>query len=309
MLDFITKLLKTLFFVFLIIQFVPAIFVSTKHLLEEAMVPKVHVGLINVNGLIHDASFYTKRIDAFLKDEEVKGLILRINSPGGYSGCCEAVYNELKRFGKKKPIVAVIENVGASGAYHLAAAAHTIIASPLSIVGSIGVFMELTNIRQLLESWHVHFSYVQSGKYKTVGSMNKDLSPEEQAYLQRLADDQYNCFVRTIAEARKLNPADSATWADGQSFTGRQALQLKLIDKLGSISDGIEEVKSLAALDHDVKLVRIPKSSGLLRQLIASGDEEGGEGLDVAASVASFAHDVTSKWVAQATTCQVPATA
>ncbi len=301
MISSLFRVIKALFFIFIILQFVPAIIVSTKQMLDTAMHPKTQIGLLPINGMISDASFYTKRLDAFLKDDEIKGLILRINSPGGHSGCCQAIFNELKHFAAKKPVVALIENVGASGSYYIAAASNTIIASPLSLVGSIGTYMEIANIKQLLTDWHVEHTYVQAGKYKTAGSMTKDLTPDEMVYLQKLADDQYLCFVQEIAQARKLDAASHRAWADGRVFNGTRALEHRLIDKLGSITDAVTEIKKLAHIDEleSIKLIQIPHQAGWLRQvLVGNGDEADGDGLDAAATVATFAHGVTKHFYA-----------
>lgn len=299
--------LKNIIIVLILIQFIPGIIENSKHLFAEASSPtKERIGLIVVKGMINDATFYTKRIEAFAKDDEIKGLILRINSPGGYSGCCDAIYNELKRFRTKKPIVAVIENVGASGAYYLAAAANTIIASPLSLVGSIGVYMELANVRQLLDTWHVQFKFVQAGKYKTVGSMVNELSPEGLAYLQKLADDQYQCFTQTMATARGLNPAEHTAWADGQVFTGQQALALKLVDKLGSVSDAIDEIKHLANTTAEVKIVQAKKNTGFLRKMLMGSDDDADTSVDTASKIATFAREVTTQFASQQASSMTP---
>jgi protease-4 len=309
MFDSIIKNLKNIFIVLMIIQFVPALIQSSKNLFTDYTGPaKARVGLIVVKGMISDATFYTKRIEAFLKDDEIKGLILRIDSPGGYAGCCDVVYNELKRFRTKKPIVAVIENIGASGSYYLAAAANTVIASPLSLVGSIGVYMELANVRQLLDSWHVQFKFVQSGKYKTVGSMVNDITPEGMAYLQKLSDDQYQSFVSTMAQARNINASEHTLWADGQIFTGQQALGLKLIDKLGSISDALEEIKQLAHITADIKVVQSKKKVGFVRSMLLGSDDDADTTVEAASSVASFAHQVVRQFSAQQSVSAMPAT-
>lgn len=310
MLKTLFNAIKALFFVFIIIQFVPAIIVSTKHLLDNATHPKTHIALLPVNGMISDAAFYTNRLDAFLKDDDIKGLILRINSPGGLSGCCQAIFSEVSHFAKKKPVVAIIENVAASGSYYIAAAADSVIASPLALIGSIGVYMELANARQLLADWHVDFTYVQSGKYKTVGSKVKDLTPDDAVYLQKLSDDQYHCFVLEIAKARGLDASQHIVWADGQIFTGVRAVELKLVDQLGSITDAIEEMKKLASIDanEQVKLVQAPKNTGLLRQLLVGNGEDDGEGFDLASSLATFASKVSKQFYAEQAVASVQTT-
>src|SRR3972149_3612260 len=143
-------LIKNLFWLMLVLQFAPMIFTGLKTTIEDAFFPKAHIGYLPINGFIGESNYYIKCIEAFSKAPEIKGLILRINSPGGYSGSCQVIFNELKKFRTKKPIVAFIENAGASGAYYIAMTANTVIASPISLVGSIGVFMELPNVKELL---------------------------------------------------------------------------------------------------------------------------------------------------------------
>ena len=287
------RFVKITFVSLLILSFVPSVITGLKTSFDDAVSTKSHVGLISVQGMISDASVYTKQIEAFRKSDDVKGLILRINSPGGYSGSSEVVYRELLKFSKAKPVVAVIENVGASGAYYIAAAAHTIIASPMALVGSIGAVMELANIQRLLERFDVSVKYVQAGKFKTTGSMVKELTPEELAYLQRLSDDLYIHFMQDIAVARELKPEEHTQWADGQIFTGHQALKLGLIDALGSMSDGIDALKKLAKVDGEIKMVHIKRQSGLMKMVL--GDYDDDDGIDLATPIAGFMQRVGQK--------------
>lgn len=288
------SVIKNIFFIVLILQFLPSLFTGLRSTLEDALSGKVHVGYLSINGPITDTSFYIKKIDEFAKESDIQGLILRINSPGGYSGTCQVIFNELKKFREQKPIVAVIENVGASGGYYLASAANTIIASPLSLVGSIGVFMELPNVKDLLNSWKVQYTYVQSGQYKTVGSAVKDLTAGDQAYLQQLSDNQYDQFVTDIAQIRELDKKDHKKWANGQIFTGNQAIPLKLVDKLGSFSDARDEMKNLLETDQELRLIHPKKASGIMKLL--GGDEDfGQDSVSLADSVATFLTAVYNK--------------
>lgn len=190
----------------------------------------------------------------------------------------------------------MIENAGASGAYYIATTAHTIIASPMSLVGSIGAFMELPNIKDFLANWKVYVNYVKSGKFKTTGSATKELTTEERAYLQKMADDQYQTFVNDVAQLRHLDVKDQHVWADGQAFSGNQALKLKLIDKLGSYSDAIDDLKKQLKTKEDIKLVHAKKSTSVLRQLIAGGEDEyGAEEMSMSDYVAGFLSSVLAK--------------
>lgn len=287
--------IKNLFFLLLFLQFAPVVIMGIKSTIEESLSSKVHVGYLAINGPIVDSTFYIKKIDDFAKDTDVKGLILKINSPGGYSGTCQAIFNELKRFKKNKPVVSWIENTGASGAYYIAATSNTILASPISLVGSIGVFMEIPNVKDLLTSWKIQYRYVQSGTYKTAGSAVKELSEQELVYLQALSDSQYEQFTKDIAQSRNLNIKDHKKWADGKAFTGNQGLALKLIDKLGSFNDAQDEMKKILKTEHDLKLVHAKKVSGFMK-LLSGDDEFGADSVSLSDSVASFMHSVWTKF-------------
>lgn len=288
-----STIIKNIFFIILILQFAPMIFSGLKSTFEDTFSPKAHVGYLTINGFIGDSTYYIKQIDEFSKNPDIKALLLRINSPGGYSGSSQVVFSELKKFKKNKPIVAFIENTGASGAYYIAMAADSIIASPISLVGSIGVFMELPNVKELLTSWKINYRYVQSGTYKTTGSMVKDVNAQELAYLQELSDDQYKQFVHDVAESRKLDAKNHTAWADGKAFTGNQALKLKLVDKLGSFSDALDEVKRIAKIQEEIKLIQPKKASTFARLL---GDDELGQEMSMADHTACFLSNVWNKF-------------
>jgi len=290
-------ILKNLLVVLFILQFAPMVFTNFKTALTDSLYPKSAVGYLTVNSFIADSSYYVKKIDEFSKDSDIKALLIKINSPGGYSGSSQAIFSELKRFKKNKPVVAFIENMGASGAYYVAMAANTIVASPISLVGSIGVFLEIPNVKDLLNSWKVHYRYVQSGTYKTVGSMMKDINPQELAYLQSMTDDQYKQFVADVATSRHLNANDHKVWADGKAFTGNQALKLRLIDKLGSFSDALDEVKRVANIKEEIKLIQ-PKRPSNIARLIGGDDDFGQDQMTLSDQVAGFLSDVCAKFQA-----------
>lgn len=295
--DTFFKNIKNLFYLFLFLAFVPSVIVSLKNSMADTFFAKTQIGYITLTGEITDSHSYVKQIEAFTKDKDIKGLLIRINSPGGYAGSSYVLFNELRKLQEKKPIVVVIENICASGAYYAAITADTIITSPLAMVGSIGVLMGIPNVKDLMEHWKVHYTYVQSGTYKTTGSPLKDMEPQEQKYLQTLSDDNYQQFLKDVADNRSLNIKHASEWADGKIFTGNQALKLHLVDKLGTFQDGLNEIKRLAKIKDEVQLVHIKKPSKIM-QLI-SGDEDDGEGeqMSAASLVATFLSDVYAKFV------------
>jgi len=295
--DYIFSILKNVFIVLLILQFLPSIFSNFKTAAEDALSPKAYVGFLNLTGEITDPSFYIKRLEEFSKDRDIKALLLRVDSPGGYPGASQALFSELKRFKEKKPVVVLIENMCASGAYNVAVAGSTIISTPSALVGSVGVYMGLPNIKSFMESWKVYYTYVQSGTYKTAGSMVKDASSAEHRYLQTLSDDTYQQFVSDVAIQRKLSIHDAKVWADGKVFTGNQALKLKLIDKIGSYHDAIAEIKKLAKIKEEIQLVHPKRTSSIMRLFSSDDDFGDDQSFTMADSAARFASTVYSKFL------------
>ena len=269
-----SNILKNIFFGMLILQFAPSVISSIKDGLEEAFYPKSQVGCLNITGLIRDSRYYTKRLEEFEKNSSIKALLVKIDSPGGYPGSSQAIFRELLKFKKKKPVVVWVENVCASGGYYIACAANKIIANPSSVVGSIGVMGVVPNVKELLNSWNIKVHHVQSGKYKTAGSPSRELTPEEMEYLQSSSDDIYEQFIKDVAQNRGLIEKDYEQWADGKVYTGNKALQLRLIDQVGAYSDAVDMIKKLANIKDEIKFVTIQKSSGGLLSRLFMGEEE-----------------------------------
>lgn len=268
--------LKTLFLILIILQILPMFFSNIKKSIEEAISPKTKIGHLTINGFIGDSNFFVKKIRSFTKNSDIKGLFIKINSPGGVPGSAQAIFSELKKCKENKPIVILVENVCASAAYYIAVAGNTIISQPSSLVGSIGGFVQLPNIKGLIEDWKIKFNFVQSGKYKTAGNPFQDLTPEEKEYFQTISDNIYEQFINDVSICRNINKTTYKKWSDGKVFTGTQALELKLIDKIGSLSEAIDEIKKLAGIkeDEEIKLIKAKPSSGLLKYLHGQEDEK-----------------------------------
>lgn len=287
--------LKILFVLLIIIQIAPALFSNLKKSLEEAIFPKPKIGHLTLNGFIGDSTFFVKKIRSFAKKPEILGLFIKVNSPGGTPASSQAIYNELKKFKEKKPIVVLVENVCASAAYYIAAASNSIIAQPSSLVGSIGSFAQIPNIKGLMDNWKIKFQFVQSGKYKIAGNPFTDTTKEEIDYLQQISDNIYKQFTNDMANSRKINKSDINKWANGKVFTGNQALKLKLIDKIGSISEAIKEIKDLAGIkkEEKIKFIKEKPVSGIFKyfQTQEEDNDDGG----FSASLVNFFSNVFDK--------------
>lgn len=272
-----SNFLKNLFFLLIIIQFLPLIFSTLSKYFKEVFHPKTEVGCLKITSFLSDSSFYVKHINKFLKDPDIKGLLLKIDCPGGYPGTPQAVFNELKKFKVKKPIIALVENICASGAYYLACASNDIIASPSALVGNIGTYMRLPNFKDFADTYKVRVNLIQSGKYKTAGDPFKKESPEDFAYLQETSNDTYKQFIKDVAESRKLDIAKQDSWANGKAFTATRGLELGLVDGFGSLSDAKELIKKRIAeygmeAREEIKLIYPAKKSPLA--MLFSGQED-----------------------------------
>lgn len=258
---FVTKIffrfLPTLLMIFILLSFVGgigALFgiegiknVPTKEpLVYYKGAPEV--AIINLEGMIiNDGLGYTpnttssqsflKLLDYLQKKDEILGVIIIVNSPGGLAVDSDIIANKLKALKQSKKIISYIENIGASGAYLIAAQSHRIIAHPQSIVGSIGAKIEVPVIKELSDKIGIKIETIKSGNYKDIGSPFKELSAAEQKILQNLVNQSYESFIGAVAEGRKMSIPEVKLAADGRVFSGADAQNLKLVDEVGFLED------------------------------------------------------------------------
>lgn len=183
-------------------------------------------------------------------DDRIKGLILRINSPGGTVTAADLIYHELVRFKQERglKIVACVTGLAASGGYYLAQAADRIVAQPTSIIGSIGVLALKFNIKGLLDKLGVDTELVKTGKLKDLWSPFRPGTPEEERLMQGIINDFYQRFVTIVAENRHLSRKEILKYADGRILTAGQAQEAKLIDRVGYLEDAIASAQEMSCL-------------------------------------------------------------
>ena len=219
------------------------------------------IGIVRVYGAIMQSSknydwektgssAIAAKIRKIGKKKNVKGILLDINSPGGTVAAVQEIYDAIMyvRTNEKKPVVAMFGDVSASGGYYIAAACDKIYAHPGTMTGSIGVIMSGGNFEGLMKKIGYKAEVVKSGKYKDIGSPYRDMTPEERQLLQDMIDDSYDQFVTAVAEGRKMSKEDVKKLADGRIYTGRQASQNGLVDKLGNYQDALDEAGILAGI-------------------------------------------------------------
>lgn len=210
------------------------------------------IARIEITGAI--AGLTRKRVlEAFKTVEEKRfsALLLRIDSPGGTVGDSQEIYSALKRLREKVKVVASFGNISASGGVYVGMGAEHVMANPGTITGSIGVILRGNNLERLLEKIGVSFKVVKSGPYKDILAFDRELTEPEKNILQELIDTSYQQFVQTVAEGRKLAVETVKGFADGRVFTGQQALELGLVDRLGTEEDARRWAAELAGLDPE----------------------------------------------------------
>lgn len=184
----------------------------------------------------------------------VRAVVLAINSPGGGVAPSERIYHALK--GMDKPVVAYFQDVAASGGYYIAMGAEEIVAHPSTLTGSIGVIAVFPHAERLLDKVGIGVVVVKSGPHKDMGSIFREMTPEERQHIQDIVDAMYLNFVEVVAQGRNLPLQEVKTLADGRIYSGEQALELGLVDHLGFEEKAVERAAALAGLTREPKVVR-----------------------------------------------------
>jgi protease-4 len=233
------------------------------------------VAVVEVVGVIgvatdrsHEPETIVRTLGEYRDDPAVRAVVLRIDSPGGVVAPTQEIVAAVRRLREaKKPVVASLGSVAASGGYYVAVSADRIFASPGTLTGSIGVVMQLANVEGLLKKVGVEYVVVKAGAYKDVGNFARAMTPEERRILQNLLDDVYEQFIAAVAEGRGLEPKAVRAFAEGRIYSGRQAHGLKMVDDLGGLEDAIEAAARMAGLPPKPKVV-YPRRPFSLRELL-----------------------------------------
>ncbi len=192
-------------------------------------------------------------------DPDVRAVILRIDSPGGTASSGQEIYSQLRRM--KKPVVASIADVGASAAYWAASGAREIIAGPASDVGSIGVIISVPNYEGLLKKLGISVVTITKGKYKSIGDPARPMTEEEKSILEGQSEVIYRRFIEDVAVGRRMKVAEVEKLADGLAWPGSQALDKKLIDRLGNWQDAVDRAAELGKIEGEPELIEYGRRS------------------------------------------------
>jgi len=218
------------------------------------MISVVSPGSGNVFGL-RGSDRWVEQLSS-LRKEKVKALVIRINSPGGTIGACQEIVEEIKKYKEAGiPVVASLGDVAASGGYYIASVCDVIYLNPGTITGSIGVIMGSSNWEELLDKIGIKPDVVKSGKYKDMGAYYREMTDEERRLLQEMIDDAHGQFLETVSKGRDMPVEKLKVLAQGQVFTGAQAMKNGLADHPGNINAAIDAAKKLAGIKGSVKII------------------------------------------------------
>lgn len=229
----------------------------------------VHIGekvaVVRIEGPIMDSKNSVDEIKGYIKDPSVKAIVLRVDSPGGAVAPSQEIYEEVKKATLKKKVIVSMGSVAASGGYYISAPASRIIANPGTLTGSIGVIMEIPNIEGLMDKIGVKTEVIKSGRHKDLASAFRKMGTEERVILQGVLDDVHEQFIKAVSEGRKnMSLDDIKELADGRIFTGRQALEIGLVDELGSLEDAINVAAKLAGIKGEPEVVSKKESFSII---------------------------------------------
>lgn len=210
----------------------------------------------------------TKTISDARQDSTIKAIVLRVNSPGGSALASTVIWRELYLAKQVKPVIASLGDVAASGGYYIVSAADTVVASPNTITGSIGVYGILLNAGDFLDhKLGITTDQVNTNKYSDFGSIYRPLSPSERFALQKMIDETYTTFVQRVSDGRDLSFEAVDKIAEGRVWSGSNALDLGLVDVMGGLTTAIEIAAKKAGLDH-YRIVELPKIEDPFNQIV-----------------------------------------
>jgi len=237
---------------------------------------KEGVGVIEIRGVIASADQIVARLSEFRQQDNIRAIVLRIDSPGGAVGASQELFTEVKRTNAVKPVVVSMGSVAASGGLYAALGAEKIIANPGSLTGSIGVIIKFANLEELFDKIGYRSETIKSGELKDIGASGRPMLPAERAMLQEMIDGVHDQFVTAVVKSRGLPEAAVRAFADGRIFPGSKALELGLIDGLGNLNDAAMAAAELAGMEPGVmpRLIYPPRRDlSLLTLLVGSRAE------------------------------------
>lgn len=209
------------------------------------------IAIIRIEGLITESRSILDQLDEYSRNPKVKAIVLRVDSPGGGVAPSQEIHRAIANIRAKgeQKVVVSMGSLAASGGYYISCSADKIMANPGTITGSIGVLMEFGNVEELFRKIGLGTVVIKSGKHKDIGSPTRPMTSEEKRLLQEVLNDVYEQFLEAIAEGRNMDKEQVRKLADGRIFSGRQAMELGLVDEMGGIQEALELAAELSGIE------------------------------------------------------------
>jgi len=237
-------------------------------LLDEDVTFGDAVAVVDIWGEIYYDMAKIDEIEQYRDDDDVKAILVHINSPGGGVTGSQAIYHALEKASEYKPVVAVMGAVAASGGYYVACAADTIFAMEGTVTGSIGVIAAYLRTEELFRKIGLDVTVIKSGEFKDVGSPHRQMTAKEIAYLEDLLDSMYEQFLGAVSEGRGLEIDEVRTLAEGRLYTGLEAQAVGLVDAIGTYEDALWAAAELGGIDGDPSILRRTEKESLIERLL-----------------------------------------
>lgn len=257
-LGFFTTYFKGIILFIILLFLLPLLFSPT-----DSKTP--NLAKLYLNFPIMDSQNFRTQIEDIKKNTSIKGVLLIINSPGGAVGASVEIADMIKELNAKMPVIAYVQNLMASGAYYAGMYASKIYANRGTLIGSIGVIFSGVNIEEILNALGIKMQGAKAGIYKEAGTMTRAWSKDEYEMINTLTKQNYEMFCNDVINARgtRLKSKDEAVFAQGRVFNAQDALNLGLIDNIGSMDNAIDELMRLSGVDEAVWLKKDRISSYL----------------------------------------------
>ena len=234
------------------------------------------------NGAVIDAQVVCKDLEKLTDDDEVKAVVLRINSGGGSAYASEQIWRSVELLKKKKPVVVSMGGMAASGGYYISCGSNWIVSEPTTLTGSIGIFGMFPDFSGLVrDKLGVKFDEVKTNRNSTFGTISRPISEEEMSYLNAYVERGYRLFRQRVADGRKLSVDAVEAVAQGHVWLGQDAIKHKLVDQLGGLDDAVAKAAKLAKLS-EWHTNSYPDMPDMMTQLLASSEQQSGSYLDKA---------------------------
>ncbi len=233
------------------------------------------LGLVSVKGAIMDVSKELAWVDRLAREENIKGVLVRVDSPGGGAAASQELYNALCVLAKEKPVAVSMGSVAASGGLMVSMAGQRVFANASTVTGSIGVRMDIPQVQKLMETLGLGKETLTTAPYKDAGSPLRPLSATERAYFEGVLQDMHTQFVEIVARGRNMPKEEAAKLADGRIFTGRDAVARGLVDEIGGMDAALDWLCAQTGVDRGKRLVRRPEDGPWLQRQLSAMLEAG----------------------------------